>query len=63
MDISKDKEFVEQFEHLLQQIEEIVREYPPELREALRDEARVALRLQLQERWEAQGRTLGRRKE
>lgn len=47
-----DREFVEQFEHLLQQIERIVREYPPELRDALRDEARVALRLQLQERWE-----------
>ena len=47
-----DAEFVDQFEHLLQQIEQIVRQYPPEMRELLRDEARVSLRLQLQERWE-----------
>ena len=47
-----DAEFVAQFEHLLQQIEQIVRQYPPEMRELLRDEARVSLRLQLQERWE-----------
>lgn len=47
-----DAEFVEQFEHLLQQIETIVQQYPPEMRSLLRDEARVTLRLQLQERWE-----------
>ena len=58
MIMSLDQEFVEQFERLLRQIEEIVREYPPELRDALRDEARIALRLQLQERWEARQRVL-----
>jgi hypothetical protein len=52
-DLEKDKEFIEQFEKLLQQVEEVILRYPPELRPALRDEARVALRLQLQERWEA----------
>lgn len=62
-DLAKDREFIEQFELLLQQIEQIVQEYPPELREALRDEARVALRLQLQERWEAQARARERKPE
>lgn len=47
-----DAEFVEQFEHLLREIETIVQQYPPEMRALLRDEARVTLRLQLQERWE-----------
>ena len=62
-DASKDKEFIEQFELLLQQVEQIIMQYPPELHDALRDEARVALRLQLQERWEAQARALERRKD
>ncbi|HWE60273.1 MAG TPA: hypothetical protein VHB98_01035 [Chloroflexota bacterium] len=60
---AKDKEFIEQFELLLQQIEQIIQQYPPELRSALRDEARVALRLQLQERWEAQARALEQSKD
>jgi len=57
MDGIDNQRFVEQFEQLFREIESIVREYPPELREALRDEARVALRLQLQERWEASQRS------
>lgn len=61
--MSLDEEFVRQFEYFLQQIEEIVLEYPPELQAALRDEARVALRLQLQERWEEQQRLLERRRD
>ncbi len=56
--MSLDREFVEQFEHLMREIEVIVREYPPELRAALRDEARVALRLELQQRWEARQQAL-----
>ena len=56
MDGIDNQRFVEQFEQLFREIESIVQEYPPELREALRDEARVALRLQLQERWEASQR-------
>ena len=57
MDGIDNQRFVEQFEQLFREIESIVQEYPPELREALRDEARVALRLQLQERWEASQRS------
>jgi|GEM_PF-1972872 len=56
MDGTDNRRFVEQFEQLFREIELIVQEYPPELREALRDEARVALRLHLQERWEASQR-------
>lgn len=48
-----DLEFIEQFERLLHDVENVIREYPPEIRDALRDEARIALRLQLQERYEA----------
>ena len=51
-----DLEFIEQFERLLHDVEEVIREYPPEIRDALRDEARIALRLQLQERYEAAAR-------
>jgi len=47
------EEFVEQFEQLLREVEQVIREYPPEMRAALRDEARIALRTALQERWEA----------
>jgi hypothetical protein len=47
------EEFVEQFELLLQEVEQVIREYPPEMRDALRDEARIALRTALQQRWEA----------
>lgn len=62
-DLARDREFIEQFELLLQHVEQIIQEYPPELRDALRDEARVALRLQLQERWEAQARALEQKKD
>jgi hypothetical protein len=60
-DLNKDREFIEQFEQLLQQVEEVILRYPPELRQALRDEARVALRLQVQARWEAADRMGDRR--
>jgi hypothetical protein len=50
---SLDQEFVEEFERLMQEVEQIIQEYPVNLQPALRDEARVAFRLQLQQRWEA----------
>jgi len=50
--MSLDAAFVQEFERLLKQVELIVQEYPPEMRDALRDEARVAIRLELQRRWE-----------
>ena len=46
------RQFVEDFERLMQEVELIIQEYPPELRPALRDEARVAFRMELQRRWE-----------
>ena len=52
------EEFVEQFELLLQEVEHVIREYPPEMRDALRDEARIALRKALQHRWEERLRQL-----
>jgi hypothetical protein len=52
------EEFVEQFEQLLQEVEHVIREYPPEMRDALRDEARIALHTALQQRWEARLRQL-----
>jgi hypothetical protein len=61
--MSLDQDFVEDFERLLREIEQIVQEYPLELRDALRDEARVALRLALQQRWEAQQHAFGQGKD
>jgi hypothetical protein len=55
-----DQQFVEDFERLMQDVELVIREYPPELRPALRDEARIAFRLELQERWEARQQALER---
>jgi hypothetical protein len=48
-----DQQFVRDFERLMQEVELVIQQYPPELQPALRDEARVAFRLQLQQRWEA----------
>ena len=56
--MSIDEEFVRQFEQLFGQVEQVIREYPPDMRAALRDEARLALRAALQERWEARQRLL-----
>ncbi len=47
-----DRKFVEEFECLMCEVEQVIQEFPPELRPALRDEARVAFRLELQRRWE-----------
>jgi hypothetical protein len=56
--MTRDEEFVEQFERLLQHIEQVIQEFPPEMHAALRDEARVAVRMELQQRWEEQQRML-----
>ena len=58
MSVARDQEFVEQFERLMQDVESIIQQYPPALHAALRDEARVALRLELQQRWEEGQRAL-----
>jgi hypothetical protein len=57
-EMSLDQRFVEEFERLMQEVELVIQTYPPELRPALRDEARVAFRLQLQQRWEDHQRAL-----
>jgi hypothetical protein len=49
---SLDRQFVEEFEHLMSEVEHVIQEFPPEMRPALRDEARVTFRLELQRRWE-----------
>jgi len=56
--MSIDEDFVEQFEQLLCHIEQVIQEYPPDMRAALRDEARLAMRAALQERWETRQRLL-----
>jgi hypothetical protein len=58
--MSLDQQFVEDFERLMQEVELVIQEYPPELRPALRDEARVAFRLELQHRWEERQKALDR---
>ncbi len=49
---SLDRKFVEDFERLMQEVEQVIQEFPPEMHPALRDEARVTFRLELQRRWE-----------
>jgi hypothetical protein len=49
---SLDRRFVEEFECLMCEVERVIQEFPPEMRPALRDEARVTFRLELQRRWE-----------
>jgi hypothetical protein len=49
---SLDRKFVEEFERLMCEVERVIQEFPPEMRPALRDEARVTFRLELQKRWE-----------
>ena len=44
----------------LQQVELVIQEYPPELQPALRDEARITFRLELQQRWEERQQALDR---
>jgi hypothetical protein len=56
--MSLDQQFVEDFERLMQEVELVIQEYPPELRPALRDEARITFRLELQQRWEARQQEL-----
>jgi hypothetical protein len=56
--MSLDQQFVEEFEQLMREVEQVIQEYPPELQPALRDEARVAFRLELQQRWEAHQREI-----
>jgi hypothetical protein len=55
-----DQQFVAEFEKLMQEVELVIQQYPPELQPALRDEARVAFRLELQKRWEARQQELDR---
>ena len=49
---SLDSQFVQEFERLMCEVEQVIQEFPPEMRPALRDEARVTFRLELQRRWE-----------
>ena len=49
---SPDQQFVAEFERLMSEVEQVIQEYPPEMHAALRDEARVTFRLELQRRWE-----------
>jgi hypothetical protein len=58
--MSLDQQFVKDFERLMQEVELVIQEYPPELRPALRDEARIAFRLELQQRWEERQQALDR---
>jgi hypothetical protein len=58
--MSLDQQFVADFERLMQEVELVIQEYPPELRPALRDEARIAFRLELQQRWDESQQALDR---
>ena len=49
-------EFVRAYEELAAQVERVVGEYPPEMRDELRGHAQEVLRRRLQEMWEARQR-------
>lgn len=49
-------DFVQAYEQLAAQVEQVVSQYPPEMRDDLRAHAQEVLRLRLQELWEMRQR-------